>query len=197
MDIEPPAGANIKVDRDMYSTTYSWENGRKSIGQYGVAAFMIFWLCGWTVGGFMAAKTLFTNNDMPLFGRLFMLFWLGGWAFGEVAVIYALYNTFKPLKPAKLTLSSTYFEYDTGTKPYNFNYYRYGRSQEKPKFFQSFRNKNYRVELNQPVNLRLERVGERQRLTFDIGSERIEIGDTLTEPEREWLYEILREHIER
>lgn len=196
MDIEPPAGANIKVDRDMHSTTYFWKNGEKSIGQYGAAAFMIFWLCGWTVGGFMAAGALFFGKEMPLSSRLFMLFWLGGWACGEVFVIYALYNIFRPLKPAKLTLSSTYFEYETGTKPYSFNYYKYDRSQQKPKFFQNLRNKNYRLELNQPVNLHLERIGERQRLTFDIGSERVEIGDTLTEPEREWLYEILREHIE-
>lgn len=195
--MEPPAGTNIKVDRDMYSMTYSWKNGEKSIGQYGAAAFMLFWLCGWTVGGFVAAREVFSGKDMPLFGRLFMLFWLGGWACGEAAVIYVLYNTFKPIKPSKLTLASTYFEYETGTKPYNFNYYKYDRSQGKPNFFQSFRNKNknYRVELKQPVNLHLERIGERQRLTFDVGAERVEIGDTLTEPEREWLHEVLRGHI--
>lgn len=33
----------------------------------------------------------------------------------------------------------------------------------------------------------LERVGERQRLRVDLGADRIEIGNLLREPEREWL----------
>ena len=39
----------------------------------------------------------------------------------------------------------------------------------------------------------LERVGERQRLRVDFGADRIEIGNLLREPEREWLAEQLRE----
>ncbi len=37
------------------------------------------------------------------------------------------------------------------------------------------------------VLLVLERVGERQRLRFDVGRDRVEMGVWLTEPEREWL----------
>ena len=40
--------------------------------------------------------------------------------------------------------------------------------------------------------IRLDRVGERQRLTIDVGAERIEIGRLLREPEREWLAGTLR-----
>ncbi|MHC4214137.1 MAG: hypothetical protein ACYSWP_12260 [Planctomycetota bacterium] len=193
MNTEPPEGSRINVERDSYSTTYTWTNGEKNIGQYATAAFLTFWLCGWTVGGFMAATMLFSNNDMPIFARLFMLFWLGGWACGEAFAIYSIYNTFKPLKPAKLILSSTYCEYETGTTPFNFS--RYNRDnypQEKPKMFRSYRNKSYRLELGNMVNLQLERIGERQRLTFDMAAERIEIGEVLSEPEREWLYEVIK-----
>jgi hypothetical protein len=38
----------------------------------------------------------------------------------------------------------------------------------------------------------LERVGERQRLCFDQGADRLEIGAGLREPEREWLFAVLR-----
>jgi hypothetical protein len=38
----------------------------------------------------------------------------------------------------------------------------------------------------------LERVGERQRLTVDVGADRIEFGSYLKEPEREWLATVLR-----
>jgi hypothetical protein len=37
----------------------------------------------------------------------------------------------------------------------------------------------------------LDRVGERQRLTFDRGADRVEIGADLREPEREWLFAVL------
>ena len=195
MNIESPAGTKIEVDRDIYSTTYFWKNGEKGLGQYPVAAFLIFWFCGWTVGGFMAVKAFFKGDDAPLFGRLFLLFWLGGWAVGEVAVAFILYSIFRPLKPAKLTLSKGLFEYQTGTKPFSFNYYTYHQSSQRPKFFQSISNKSYRIETRELKNLRLDRVGERQRLTFDMGIERIEIGETLSEPEREWLYEVLKRHI--
>ncbi len=39
----------------------------------------------------------------------------------------------------------------------------------------------------------LDRAGERQRLTFDVGADRIEIGAFLREPEREWLFLVLEE----
>ena len=39
----------------------------------------------------------------------------------------------------------------------------------------------------------LEQTEKRQRLTIDHGSERIEIGPNLKEPEHEWLAEVLRQ----
>ncbi len=193
MNIEPPVGSKITVDRDIHSTSYIWKNGEKNIGQYFTAAFMTFWLCGWTVGGFMAAKTLFTESDMPVFGRAFMLFWLCGWAVGETFVIFALYNTFKPIIPSKITLSSNSFEFETGTTPFNMSGYNSSyRSQGGWKFLKKLRNKVYRLDFNTPTNLKLEWAGECKRLTFDVGAERVEIGDSLSEPEKEWLHEILK-----
>lgn len=193
MDIEPLAGSKIQISRDISSTTYFWKNGQRSLSEYPVMAFLIFWLGGWTMGGFMTVKSLLLEGDMPLSARIFILCWLGGWACGEAAVIYILYNFFKPKKPAKLTLSSSYIEYETGTSPVNFfNYCRYPRSEKRSKIFKNLRNKTYRIERSFLENLQLERVAERQRLTFDVGAERVEIGETLSEPEREWLYKILR-----
>jgi hypothetical protein len=40
-------------------------------------------------------------------------------------------------------------------------------------------------------NIRLDTVEARQRLTFDRGADRIEVGEYLREPEREWLYQVL------
>jgi len=39
----------------------------------------------------------------------------------------------------------------------------------------------------------LDRAGERQRLYFDHGADRVEIGESLREPEREWLATVIQE----
>ena len=41
--------------------------------------------------------------------------------------------------------------------------------------------------------IKLERVGERLRLSIDQGADRTEIGKPLREPEKEWLATVLRE----
>jgi len=43
----------------------------------------------------------------------------------------------------------------------------------------------------------LERIGERQRLSFDYKSQRIEVGKGVTEPEREWLFQELKKYTGR
>ena len=43
----------------------------------------------------------------------------------------------------------------------------------------------------QVENIKLEHAGDRQRLTFDFGAERYEIGSGLRGPEREWLHALL------
>jgi len=46
-------------------------------------------------------------------------------------------------------------------------------------------------------NVIVERIRERQRLSFDFKSQRIETGTGLTDPEREWLCEELKKYIGR
>ena len=196
MDYIPPDGSEIQVDREIHSTTYSWKNGKKGWAVLPIAAFLTFWLCGWTVGGIMAGKELLFGKEVPIFARLFLLFWLCGWAFGECAVIFILCNIFRPAKPAKLIISPRSIEFHTGTKMYlpNRNSNDYNRNKRK-NITDYFRNKVYTVGVNEMSNLSLDFAGDRQRLTFDVGVERVEIGESLTEPEREWLYEVLEKHI--
>jgi hypothetical protein len=192
----PPEGSSIQVQDDIDSTTYIWSNGKKSWTQFPIAGFMMCWLGGWTFGGYMAVTQALFAKDMPLFGRIFIMFWLGGWLFGEIAVCYALYNIFRPLMPAILILNRLSAEYQTGTKP--FDYFNSSRNHlfgQRPKLFQNRKNKTYLLGHKELSHLRLDFAGDRQRLIFDKGIERVEIGEMLSEPEREWLYEILKSHI--
>ena len=49
-----------------------------------VMAFMMVWLCGWTVGGVTAISSLFVKFTP------FIAFWSCGWALGEVFVLTSL-----------------------------------------------------------------------------------------------------------
>ena len=46
--------------------------------------FLAAWLCGWTVAGVSAARSLQHHFN------LFLCFWLVGWLLGEIAVCYAI-----------------------------------------------------------------------------------------------------------
>lgn len=194
MNKDPPEGSAIRVDRDIHTTIYSWDNGKTSILSYLSVVLLVVFLGFWLMGEISVIRSLM-KEDVPLFGRLFMIFWLGGWSIGGVMIMYSIYNTVKPLKPASLKLSTGVIIYETGTEPFNFFMWDYRRRKEFSGYFKRSRNKVYDVESANVQNLQLERVGERQRLSFDYGVQRLEIGKSLTEPEREWLYNILKEHL--
>ena len=58
------------------------------------------------------------------------------------------------------------------------------------------KNRIYKVPWPEIHNLQLKRFGVKQRLSFDHEGQEINIGKHLTEPEQEWLFEILRERME-
>ncbi|MDH4240787.1 MAG: DUF2244 domain-containing protein [Phycisphaerae bacterium] len=198
MGYEPPEGSKINIERDIDSIRYNWQEGKKSIGHYLVLAFMCFWFCGWTVGGFVAIYIFIVTvvayfiNKVPIFAPLFVLFWLGAWAIGEILVFKTLYYALRPKKPSVLTLSNRGITFETGTSSPILAQRQYHR---KAFSFKKFKNRTFDLGMNETETLRLESIGEKQRLSFDHGAERIEIGETLTEPEREWLYNVLTEHL--
>ena len=198
MGCEPPEGSKIYIERDIDSIRYSWQEGKKSLGHYLVLAFMSFWFCGWTVGGFVVIYMFIVTivayfiDKVPIFVPLFILFWLGAWTIGEILVFRTLFYALKRQKPAVLTLSNRGITFETGTHSPNLaqrNYHKKAFSSKE------FKNRTFDLGTSEAETLKLDRTGEKQRLSFDHGAERIEIGGTFTEPEREWLYNTLREHL--
>jgi hypothetical protein len=185
---DPPKGSKIQVQRDMHSTSYVWKNDGRSLGEYVGTAFLLFWFCGWTFGGIMALLHLMSGT-LDTKGTLFFLAWLIGWVLGETYVGTILYLSLRRRKPSVLTLSPGLMRFETGTTVSD----RELRSGRLPRaVLPKCRNRVYEIETCQLKSLKLDRVGERQRLTFDYGGERIEIGQTLSEPEREWLHQTLK-----
>jgi hypothetical protein len=199
----PPADSCFVVDVDDNNRPrLSWRGAEGGIARYAAAAFLGFWLCGWAVGEFFAIGMLLSmvfgiggiGFQGPAGGgelcvSLFLFGWLGGWTVGGAAAIYAFYSLVRPRQPERLVFGPDALDYDPGTSllwPPN-------RQEMRQNPFAMWKQaRARRIPRAQAGKVLVERVGERQRLTIDVGAERVEIGPSLSEPEREWLADVLR-----
>jgi len=179
----------------MHSIKYIWDNKEMNILGYAITPMLFLWLCGWTCAGISLIQKLLAD---PISWSK-RISWLIGWFVGEAVVISILYFILRPKKPSVLTLSPGYFEYETGTRPFDIISGIKGNQPIKELWalYKGLGNKTYRIKEPEAKMLNLERIGERQKLFFVCEGRRIEIGDSLSEPEREWLYAIMKDLIQR
>jgi hypothetical protein len=185
MDLNPPEGSRISIAHDRGDPTIVVPP-TSSFMRYPSGVFVLFWLGGWTLG-FKSAVTKLWSEPV----QLFLVFWLAAWTLGGIFAVTMLYRTFRPSVPETLKLRRNSIAYDSGIAPPQFNTVQRSRNP-----FQSWKSmfpKRLRLELDrsQLQSLRLRETDTGNRLTFDIGSERIEIGPTASEVEREWLARLL------
>ncbi len=182
-----PEGSGINIQPHQDGFLLTWKSAPEGFQRFGPAGFLIFWMMGWAVGETFAIKQLFFG-DGPRAADFFLIAWLGGWTFGGIFCARQIHRLLRKPQPDRLILNRAelVFEPDLlvpiqpeiGTMGR-----RRGLQFKKRKAIQATRDKI--------SNIAIERVGERQRLTFDLGADRIEIGENLREPEREWLAAVL------
>jgi hypothetical protein len=185
----PPINSKIEVTNELNQTIMKWQNPRGSWSRYFVVIFLLAWLGGWTVGEYSVAKKVFNGESNP-----FEIFWLIGWTVGGLFALINIYLMVRPSKSEKLIFDAFSLQFKPGTPPFaGINWSRNKNDDEdKTSIFQKTKSK-YTIPKTEVGEIKLERVGERQRLTIDHGVERIEIGKFLQEPEREWIFEILKQ----
>lgn len=180
-----PNGSIIEIKNELNRIELSWKNPRGGLGRYFQSLFLIVWIIIWTFSGVSIFGSM---KDPKHFGVLIgIIVWLSS----DLLAIYGLYSLIRPTRPERisLTLLSLEFQHDTSNDNFNSDSNE-GWSTRLRSFFKL--NKKWTVNKKDVGEIRLDRVGERQRLTFDVGADRIEIGAFLREPEREWLYEVLK-----
>lgn len=180
-----PLNSEIQVVADFSRTVIWWKNPRGGGSRYLSILFMLAWLGGWAVGEFAAALSVFSGK-----ANLFVIFWLMAWTVGGAFAIRQVYFLARPSKPEKIILDATSLTFEVGTS--NAEGWSNKRKEDEDAAPAYSENK-YIVPKKDLGKIRLERVGERQRLTFDYGAERVEVGFFLKEPEREWLFEVLKQ----
>jgi hypothetical protein len=96
-----------------------------------------------------------------------MATWLGGWTVGGAFAIKAVVNLARGEPPEILVISASQITHQK---------------------------KGTRVYLkNDITKVGLETSGGAHYLSFDVGADRVYIGEHVREPEREWLYAVIKE----
>jgi len=180
-----PAGSDITVRNELNGVTLSWPNPRGGLMRYATTAFLLAWMGGWALGEFSVVRKLASGE-----ANAFLIFWLIGWTVGGIWCASVLFNMLRPARPERLRLDSLRLSYEPGTAPIEgFGSNDGGRRDAldwiKPR-------RKVVADKRDVGDIRIDRVGERLRLTVDVGAKRVEIGEYLEEPEREWLLSVLK-----
>ena len=180
-----PSGSTIEVQNDFRAIVLSWKNPKGGPARYLTLLFLIAWMGGWVFGEVSALAQVLKGGA----AEGFLIFWLMGWTVGGAFCATMIFKLARPSRPERLTLDGLYLLHEPGTEPFN-------PSRKRDKYgnpFELFRqNKSHQVAKKDVGEIRIDRVGERQRLSFDYGAKRIEVGAYLEEPEREWLLAVLK-----
>lgn len=192
---EPPSGFKIQVEETLRGTAYSWKDEEGNSARFRRIIFHLLIVCAAVFFGlFVLSQLASGSKEAPSY------FLWGMFVFCVLMALFNLsliYSKLKGPKPFILTLSPGNIHYKVGTiseSSINSELSNVKSLNEAIAICKKHRKRNLNIETSKIANLKLERVGEKQRLSFDYEADRIEIGETLTEPEREWLYEILKEH---
>lgn len=187
MITQPPAGSRITIVQDGQEEIISIPPKPRSPAQFLVFAFMIFWLGLWAQGWLSAANQVLTKG---LAGAgAFLVFWLCAWTVGGVLVMHTLRASIRMPTPATIRLRSDGVLYDAGFSPIQWNT---DPKSQRNSWKDAFKKPPIRLFANQDLtSLKLREADGSNRLTIDVGNERIDLAEAATEIEREWLFEYL------
>ena len=185
MELNPPAGSQISINRNDLDPTIIIPATASSTRYFG-GVFLLFWLGGWVMGETSAITQLMSGK-----GGAFIVFWLGGWTIGGILAALTAYQIFRPTVPETLQLKRGSIAYDSGVPPFELN--KNTRNKGVRDYWSSLLSKRLRADLDrqQLQTLRLRETETGNRLTIDLGAQRLELASGASEVEREWLARLL------
>jgi hypothetical protein len=152
--------------------------------RYFVGLFLLAWLGGW-LAGFIGAVWQLSSGKAPAV----LVIWLAGWTVGGAFAMYSLYRLFRPSVPESLRLMPNSVSYDSGVPPFQ----AYSGYASRKDAWKSMFPKRTRAELDRQKlqSLRLRETNDGNRLTVDVDALRLDMAQSASEIEREWLYQLL------
>lgn len=182
-----PEGSRIKIERQEGYEKIVIQHPSGGLIRIFVSLFMFFWLGGWGAGWVSAVSSLTKGDRAP---SAFLIFWLCGWTIGGIFAVYFLFRLLRPSVPETLLLSRPNLKYDSGVAPFQMSFDFNSQKDIWKRFFR----KRTQTELapSEMASLSLREFESGNRLTVDKGSKRLNIAESATEIEREWLYKTIK-----
>lgn len=187
-----PNGSKITEIEELNGVTYRWDHADLKI---------IRWLM--MVVGFVQLGVMFGVMIPQMIqqqGQIGMALPFDAIVVGVFALPFMgmFYLFLRKGLPESVTLGDDFFRYDPGRQSVLsvwFNPWFMMKYPDPTQFFTRFfwRRKPIELSRSELGRIILDRAGERQRLCFDVGADRIEIGESLREPEREWLASVIQD----
>jgi hypothetical protein len=183
MRTTPPPGSKISLTTFGGDDVIRIPQASAGLARYLYGAFIVFWLGAWTVG-FSSAFSKVSAGNAPAF----LIFWLAAWTIGGVLAALMVYRIFRPAVPESVRLGVGGIVYDSGIPAFRMQRY----SSQWASWGAMFPKRTVvEVDRQQLKSLRLRETDTGNRLTLDVASQRIELGQAASEVEREWLFQIL------
>lgn len=186
--IPKPRGSRITERTTSEGTTFKWPLPGSGISDYSPHVISI------CLVGYSAYQSVKLFWLAPRAVNPSSLFFTIGW---PLVALVSVLRFFRPSRPESITLGTDHFRHDLG---------RAGGFMAKTDTIPNLQVDSrpwWRQLLGLPLQVEisrdelgeiaLERVGEKLRLRYDVGADRIEIGRHMREPEKEWLADAIRE----
>lgn len=207
-----PEGSTIVARTGPDRIDLSWSIGNFPwLGKLFIGGFLAFWLMGWAAGEAAVIFQLWNawkKGGAGFFiAEAFLVFWLIGWTVGGLFAMAILAAILWPARPERLVLTADALRYDPGwgasvstssddedddaarTRSARLRR-RFARQGSDPA--QALRSWKRRTVPKEALTApRFERLDAGWRLSFDCGTDRIEVGTVLTDAERLWLFDVL------
>lgn len=214
-----PDGSTIVSRAEPDRIELSWSVGSFPLfARLLIAGFLCLWLAGWAAGEWSAIAQLWRIGNKGgagnLFAQGFLLFWLVGWTIGGLVAIVILFAILWPSRPERLILTPDALQYRPGwgatmsastdddddiapgttrqellRRKFRRRRAAAGNTADPAAALRGLRGRTVPKETLSPP--RFERLDGGWRLSFDCGTDRVEIGAALTDLERLWLFDVL------
>ena len=164
MSLTPPAGSTIMVTTDGSDPVVTIPAGSGGVSRFFMAAFLLFWLGGWIIGGGFVAFFLYRLLRPSISETL------------RLGINDVAYDSGIP------PFRANYY-YSSGMRSYGWR---------KDQWAAMFPKRTVAmIDRRQIQTLRLRDTDDGNRLTVDAGAQRLDLGCEASEVEREWLYRVL------
>jgi hypothetical protein len=184
--VKQPENSRIAVSGSSRDPVISIPYAKPPAAFLPAGAFLVFWLGGWAFGEISVVRQIArTPADAS---TAFLVFWLCAWTVAGGMAMLMVRRVFQRSVPETLSLDAGGLLYDSGTPPFRMSY----GARSTPSWSSLFPKRTQRkIDRSHLNSLRLRDGDTRNRLTVDVGAERVELARDATDVEREWLFKMI------